>query len=127
MIMAMRSARIQFHISSTESQLARRRALGLAIWFGDVVRSLATKFVLRRHLRRTLYELRSLDDRMLADIGITRSEVEKHYHVGVRVDHGVVIPSGSGTAKMSMLCALLLTKSRSIAESDPEQTRRAGR
>jgi uncharacterized protein YjiS (DUF1127 family) len=49
----------------------RRRRLGI------VVRSLATEFARRRRLRRGLDALHSLDDRMLADIGITRSEADR--------------------------------------------------
>jgi uncharacterized protein YjiS (DUF1127 family) len=77
MSMELHTARLLPGVQGIESGRARRRASGPATWAGHVVRSLASEFARRRRLRRGLDALRSLDDRMLADIGITRSEAER--------------------------------------------------
>jgi uncharacterized protein YjiS (DUF1127 family) len=71
------------------SRPARRRTSGLASWFGARLRRLTNEFARWRRVQRDLHKLRSLDDRMLADIGITRCDVE---HV---VRHGRRAPGVS--------------------------------
>jgi uncharacterized protein YjiS (DUF1127 family) len=77
MTMEMHTARSLTDVHGIEVDLRtaappdRRRRLG------NVVRSLASEVARRRRLRRGLDALRSLDDRMLADIGIARSEAER--------------------------------------------------
>jgi uncharacterized protein YjiS (DUF1127 family) len=98
-------------VHDIESRPAHRRACGPATWLGNVVRTLATEFARRRRLRRDLDQLLSLDDRMLADIGITRSEAERVVRCGRSGDdarksirplkqperHGPGIPKGKAT------------------------------
>jgi uncharacterized protein YjiS (DUF1127 family) len=51
----------------------------LRLWGIPLVRDLATKWVLRRAMR----ELHRLDDRILADIGLTRGEIESAVRHGL--------------------------------------------
>jgi uncharacterized protein YjiS (DUF1127 family) len=66
------------------SRRAHRRTSGLASWFGARLRRLTNELARWRRLKRDLHELRSLDDRMLADIGITRCDVERVVRHGRR-------------------------------------------
>jgi len=64
-------------VQAIGSRSAHRRTSGMASWFGDIIRDLTREFARWRRFQRDLHELRSLDDRMLADIGITRCEAER--------------------------------------------------
>lgn len=56
-------------------ELDPRGRAGFISWLGGFVRRFAEKRVARRRIRLCIDDLRGLDNRMLADIGIGRSEI----------------------------------------------------
>ena len=82
--MQMHAVKFLEQVQATGSRSAHPRTSGLASWFGDVFRSLTREVARWRRVQRDLHELRSLDDRMLADIGITRSDAERLVRHGRR-------------------------------------------
>jgi len=74
--MQMHAVKFLEQVQATGSRPALRRTSGQASWFGNVFRRLTRDFARWRRVQRDLHEVRSLDDRMLADIGITRCEAE---------------------------------------------------
>lgn len=55
--------------------LSNARQPGLLAWLSGVVSKRIARFKAMRAQRRTLAELSKLDDRMLKDIGLSRSEL----------------------------------------------------
>ena len=63
-----------------------QRAWPRPIWrrFGDGIMIVIQSFVEAYHLRKGIRQLEQLDDRMLADIGVTRSGIEAAVRDGER-------------------------------------------
>jgi uncharacterized protein YjiS (DUF1127 family) len=58
-----------------ERQAQRERAVAISRWVGGGIAKLVAALRTARRRRIAMAELASLDDRMLADIGISRSEI----------------------------------------------------
>ena len=72
--MEMHTAKSLLDVHGIQSYSAHRNRSGFASWLGTMVRALAQEMVMRRRMRRDLHALLRMDDRMLCDIGIGRSE-----------------------------------------------------
>ena len=75
--MEMHTSSSLLRVHGIESQPARLGTFGLVTCISRVFQSLAEKFARRRRFQRDIRELQRLDDRMLADIGMRRSEIER--------------------------------------------------
>ena len=76
--------------STIEAAVARRADPNAASWLTALARPLKQGIAwigFRRRLRRDVEELRALDDRMLRDIGLSRSDVEYAARYGTAFQH----------------------------------------
>jgi uncharacterized protein YjiS (DUF1127 family) len=60
----------------------RRLASNAATWVVNAVRTVAAEYVRRQRRRNAMQDLRRLDDRMLADIGLARSDIPRAARFG---------------------------------------------
>jgi uncharacterized protein YjiS (DUF1127 family) len=73
-------------VHGIEGRPVRHRASKPMTRLANALRSLAIEFARWRQFRRDTHELQSLNDHILADIGLTRSEVERVARYGRRGD-----------------------------------------
>jgi uncharacterized protein YjiS (DUF1127 family) len=72
------------------------KVIGLAILVVGAVKHRLLGWLARRILARAIDELRAMDDRMLADIGLKRSEIEAACRFGRRWVQRSIIPRREG-------------------------------
>jgi len=83
--MRMHTARSFVGVHGIEAGRARGDSHGLAAWLFRVVRSGVRQLVDWNRYRKDLRELQRMDDRLLADIGIARGDLEHLVSQGRRV------------------------------------------
>jgi uncharacterized protein YjiS (DUF1127 family) len=76
--------------SVVQSQVFLTRVrVGLIVWIAQSVTALTLALAVERRARKAARNLRELDDRMLADIGLPRAEIETAVRCGRRAVAGM--------------------------------------